>query len=338
MIDHPDKQYTATILDIIKFGAKIGYVGPKQRILSQNLPTAQNAPDVLTMDLETQLAYDRVTRLDTILEWFISSPLGLVPKSNGKWRRIHHLSYPLGKSVNCHIKEKYGALEYTSFDEAVALVIRIGRGAILIKKDLADAFRHIPVAESDWLLLGFSWEEVYFMERFLPFGLQTSPYLFDLFAKGLNWMLMNAGWQTLHYLDDFLGVLESNILADKYEIFFSKLCRKLGFRINKSKNIQGTLANFLGIEIDTMAMEAQLPADKLLKARTWVKTILQQTEISQDELQSLLGFLSFAAKVIVPGRIFLWGLFDTLRVYHRVYHLNAGMKADLKWWDEFLPQ
>lgn len=35
--NHPNKQYTATLLDIIKFGAKIGYIGPKQRILSKNL-------------------------------------------------------------------------------------------------------------------------------------------------------------------------------------------------------------------------------------------------------------------------------------------------------------
>ena len=30
------------------------------------------------------------------------------------------------------------------------------------------------------------------MERFLPFGLRTSPFLFDIFAKGLNWMMINC--------------------------------------------------------------------------------------------------------------------------------------------------
>ena len=329
MRNHPDKQYKATILDIIKFGVKIGYNGPKQRILSPNLPTAKDAPEVLTMDLETQLAYNCVTRLDAIPEWFISSPLGLVPKSNGKWRRIYHLSHPHGKSVNCNIKEKYGALKYTNIDEAIELVIKIGRGAILIKKDLADAFRHILVAESDWWLLGFAWEGVYFVERFLSFGLRTLPYLFDLFAKGLNWILLKAEWEALHYLDNFLSVVEDNAQADRYEKCFSALCQKLGFNINKSKTIRGTRAKFLGIEIDTLAMEARLPVDKLTKAKAWVETVLQQTQISRDEQHSLLGFLSFAAKVVVPGRIFLRRLFNALSTYHRVYHLNASMKADL---------
>ena len=151
-------------------------------------------------------------------------------------------------------------------------------------------------------------------------------------------MLMNAGWEALHYLDDFLSVLEDNTRADEYERFFSALCQKLGFNINESKNIRGTHAEFLGIEIDTLAMEARLPIDKLTKAKTWVKTVLQQTQISRNELQSLLGFLSFAAKVVVPGRIFLRRLFNALSIHHQVYHLNADMKADLRWWDEFLPQ
>lgn len=56
--DYPNKQYKATILAIIKFGVKIGYIGPKQLILSQNLPTANEASDVLTKDLETQIAHD----------------------------------------------------------------------------------------------------------------------------------------------------------------------------------------------------------------------------------------------------------------------------------------
>lgn len=109
------------------------------------------------------------------------------------------------------------------------------------------------------------------------------------------------------------------------------MCAKLGMKINEKKNICDTRAEFLGIKIDTIAMEARLPADKLQKAKTWVKTVLQQKQITRDDLRSLLGFLSFAAKVVIPGRIFLRRLFDSLSKYQRVYHLNAEMRADLIW-------
>lgn len=101
------------------------------KILSDNLPGANDAPTVLSKDLEEQITHNRVTKLDVIPEHFISSPLGLEPKPNGKWRRIHHLSHPRGRSVNCHIPIEYGSLESTSVDEAIATLLNIGKGAIL---------------------------------------------------------------------------------------------------------------------------------------------------------------------------------------------------------------
>lgn len=84
MKDHLDQQYKAVLLDIIKYGAKIGYAGPKQFILSQNLPTANDAPDVLAKDLQTQIEFDRVTQIQNLPEFFISSPLELALKSDRK--------------------------------------------------------------------------------------------------------------------------------------------------------------------------------------------------------------------------------------------------------------
>lgn len=106
LTDYSDKIYTAVILDIIRYRAKIGYTGPKQRILNENLPTANKAPDLITEDLQTQIRLDRVTQVDTenLLASLICSPLDLVEKATkGKWRRIHHLLHLQGKSVNCYI-------------------------------------------------------------------------------------------------------------------------------------------------------------------------------------------------------------------------------------------
>ena len=71
------------------------------------------------------------------------------------------------------------------------MVAAAGRGtlAILIKSDLADAFRHIPVASDDHWLLGFCCDGAYRTDIFLPFGLRTSPLIFDLCSKGLHFLL-----------------------------------------------------------------------------------------------------------------------------------------------------
>ena len=93
-------------------------------------------------DLEKQLAHYRLRLVDSSFESpYVCSPLGLVSKHDGGWRRIHDLSFPHGDSVNDGIPHEWGALEYTTYDDAVAALMAQGTGALFVKRDLKDAFR-----------------------------------------------------------------------------------------------------------------------------------------------------------------------------------------------------
>lgn len=94
----------------------------------------------------------------------------------------------------------------------------------------------------------------------------------------------------------------------------------------------------MGIALDIIAMEARLPPAKLKRAQDWVEKALAQRAITREDLQSLLGFLSFAAKVVVPGRAFMRRLFIALQEFKRIYHISMEMRADLNWWASFLPK
>ena len=207
-----------------------------------------------------------------------------------------------------------------------------------MKRDLKDAFCHIPVATSDQWLLGFYCDGCYWIERYLPFGLRTAPFLFDLFAKALNWILISVlGWTIiLHYLDDFFAILSFTDDAIAYSQQFDDLCAQLGLSVNHSKDIMGTIADFLGIEFISNLMQARLPPDKLARARNTTKDLLNRATIPHQALESAVGFLSFAAKVVVPGRAFLRRLFDALRTPTAVHRITTDMKADLLWWNTFL--
>ena len=98
----------------------------------------------------------------------------------------------------------------------------------------------------------------------------------------------------------------------------------------------GTIADFLGIEFDYNLMQARLPTDKLARARNTAKDLLNKATISHQELESAVGFLSFAAKVVIPGRAFLRRLFDALSKPATVHRITSDMKADLRWWHTFL--
>ena len=238
--EHPDSCFVNAILRIIKRGTRIGYIGPPRFSISKNHSSVNEAPEILTADVSKQLAAERLVVLSSPLpEAYICSPLGLVPKSNGGWRRIHDLSFPKGISVNDFIPGDWGALEYATFDEAIEALLIQGRGAVLLKEDLADAFRHIPVASCDRWLLGFQWSDVFYMEAFLPFGLRTAPFLFDLFAKALHFILIHVlGWSiVLHYLDDFFTIFPPGTDPKPRMAEWAALYLLLGLHTNAAKEV-----------------------------------------------------------------------------------------------------
>ena len=151
-------------------------------------------------------------------------------------------------------------------------------------------------------------------------------------------MLLIARWLLLHYLDDFIAFLAPDIDPAPYKDYFDFLCKTLGISNNEKKKKRGQVVVFLGIELDSLLMEARLPSDKLDKAKLWVTRILSYDVIEYDDLQSLTGFLSFATKVVGPSHVFLCHLFDALAHCQRHIRLCSQIKADLEWWKYFLPR
>ena len=81
----------------------------------------------------------------------------------------------------------------------------------MMKRDLKAAFRMIPVCTEDQWLLIFEWGENYYQELFLPFGLRTALFIFNLFGEAFQWILQRKySWVLKRYLDDFLLVLVGN--------------------------------------------------------------------------------------------------------------------------------
>jgi len=83
--------------------------------------------------------------------------MGAVPKKRSmplKWRVINDLSWPAGHSVNDGIPKELFSCSYDTMDMAIIHLKRAGKGALMSKLSLSDAFRHILVHPDDWELLG----------------------------------------------------------------------------------------------------------------------------------------------------------------------------------------
>jgi len=204
---------------------------------------------------------------------------------------------------------------------------------------LINIFCHVLIATSDHWLLNFFWEDKYWIDRFLFFDLRTSSYLFNLFAKDLCWMLIVIlQWDSIiHYLNDFL-VIQANIIeAHKYESDFNDLCTQLEFSVNLKKNLINITCIFLSIELDLINIMTHLSSDKHQKTIQLINSTLTKSFLSYKKLQTLLNFLSFAAKIVVSERVFLRWLFNDLIIIKlRKQRINYSMQQDLLWWKTFL--
>jgi hypothetical protein len=250
-------------------------------------------------------------------------------------------------TVNGNIPEEYGTLRYSTMDDVVAILSRppYGPGSILVKRDLEDAFRHIPVSPLDWPLLGFHWDSTYYADCFLPFGLRAAPYIFNLFAEAFHWILGRAlapfSTEVVHYLDDFLFVSPPTTDWTALDAVISATADTLGLSIKEKKNRQGTVVDFCGLEVDTALYVVRLPTEKKDKALSLLKPYVtsETSSICLTELQSLTGFLAFASYVVPLGRTF------TRRLYNMLFHFPQGQPnlrrrissealKDIHWWYE----
>ena len=178
-----------------------------------------------------------------------------MPKLDGTFRRIYNLSSPKprrGLSVNAAISEAYSTLTYSTVDDILALILLAGRGAVILKRDLKDAFRNIPVAITDQRLLGFKWEKTVYTECCLPFGLSTAPFLFNLFTEALYWVLKRRLYPIItffalvYYLDNFIFILRLGTSYTLVVYVYNFTIILLGFPPNATKDSCGMVLDVLG--------------------------------------------------------------------------------------------
>jgi len=320
--EYPDPGLISAVLGICKFGARIGYERDHYAVtIYANLAMAVHDSDLMTADIEAEWKKGRLEKfdnLDALRDHYTASPLGLTDKADGSKRRIHHLAYPAEDtaSINSGIPDHYGTITYSTIDDAMKAIQKYGRNCQLVEHDFESAFRHIPVSPLDVPLLGFEWQSTYCAERFLPFGLQTAPYLFNIFAEVFHWILneelrKNAlAADVIHYLDDFLIVLPATQSPAHGGAIFATTCHALGLSIKESKNEEGKVASFGGVELYTGRMVVRLPSKKLEKARAIVSKAMEMTSFLLLDLQKITGYLNFIAIVVPLGRTFLRRLYN----------------------------
>ena len=156
-------------------------------------------------------------------------------------------------------------------------------------------------------------------------------------------MVQRGATNTFNYIDDFITVgtpLTSE--CERNPRVMHEICTEVGLPYEPEKDEgPASTITFLGIEIDSTALELRLPTDKLGRLRTELGQWRGRKGCKKRELLSLIGSLSHACKVVRAGRSFLRRLIDLSTIAKHINHfirINREARLDIEWWFQFCEQ
>jgi len=261
-------------------------------------------------------------------------PLGAVPKGNGGIRVIHDHSVPVGLGLNEH--QVYARLSYDTLESALPFVVP---RVFMARLDISSYYRHFPIHPSQWRLQCFKWDGQLYVDSRLQFGARSAPEIAHRFTMFIKRVLYANGFRGLCcVMDDFLFLHSSREVCRVMLAVAIALLQDLGFVVNLRPGKTDEPAHvqkFLGVIVNSARMSLSLPADKLEATLSAVSSMLARRSCKVRLLQSLLGRLQWASRVVYGGKAFMRSLSDGLvGAGHPGHHvsISAGMKADLRWW------
>ena len=152
----PDQAFAEYIIRGIREGFRIGFnYRLNLRSRSKNMSSTKENPKVVQAYIDVEKDAGRLLPVQPNPHLPQSkcqiSPFGVIPKryQPGKWRLIVDLSSPENTSVNDGIDARLCSLDYPIVHDAAKTIRALGKGDLLAKLDLKNAYRVVPVNPQD---------------------------------------------------------------------------------------------------------------------------------------------------------------------------------------------
>jgi Reverse transcriptase (RNA-dependent DNA polymerase) len=345
-MSHPNKTFTTFLLSGLREGFDTGISKlPEKSFECQNLRSAIRDPVSVSSLVNEELlkGYLIGPYSKPPFDHYRINPIGIVEsKYSLKKRLIVDLSAPYNNtdhpSLNSLIDKETYSLSYVTVDDAIKRIQELGSASWMNKTDIQDAFKLLPINPSLWPFYGIKWNQQYYFFVRLPFGSRSSPKLFDMLSEAIVWIAEhNYGiTKMLHLLDDFFVVDSTEEDGWRTKALLTLLFSRIKVPLSEKKTVGPVqVIEYLGIILDSQRMEARLPVEKLSRIIQMIKSLLNRRKCKKRELLSVLGHMSFASRVVVPGRSFVHYLFN-LTTYVRSLEshvtFNRQSQLELEMW------
>ncbi|KAE8181627.1 hypothetical protein CF336_g8852, partial [Tilletia laevis] len=253
--------------------------------------------------------YDRA-RVESEIGPFQTSPLGLLPKSNGSWRLVQDLSYPRDRSydsINKFIISDEFLTTWDNVSEVFAAMLELGSGVEGATFDAMEAFRGILPSRSQLPGLVIQLQEwVFYIDFFLPFGLVSATGVWGRVADCVKAIIMARLLRRVRifrWVDDFLVLrLDPSVTAE--EVIAAT--EGLNFPWNRAKTVDFCpCPKYVGWVFNISDRKVILPRDKAEKYIARARAVKEAENVQLPELLQLHGSLQHVAFVARDLRPFL---------------------------------
>lgn len=241
------------------------------------------------------LLQQKVLEIPSRVHYSFISRMFLVPKPSGGIRQIFDL-----RGLNEHVKvTKFSLLSQVQIPDFLQ------PGDWMVKIDLAQAYFHVPIAESHRNLLRLVYKGTLYQMTCLPFGLSSAPHIFATITNWIAEILRARGVRVIVYLDDFLLASQNRANLSLQTAEALGILRHLGWFIKDEKCILEPCQEmeYLGLVWNTLTGQIQLPLNKIRSIQEILKKVESERSCTLKLLQSLLGHLNFANLAVYRGRL-----------------------------------
>jgi hypothetical protein len=147
-----------------------------------------------------------------------------------------------------------------------------------------------------------------YLDGYLQFGMMNACEVFNRIGCAIVRMMMRRGYKCLVvYVDDFIIICDTEAMAWYVYWTLRLLLHKLGFQVNSKPHKcvpPCQVLEFLGIELDSVLMQARLSQSKLQATLTLVRQALSSSSTTRKNLDTLNGKLTGFAKSSMGAGLF----------------------------------
>ena len=356
--DHPDRVLVDNVLRGLREGFCVGYT--KERTTQHCPPRNYSDEDFLQIkeEFDTEVSKGRMqgpfTELPTTgpFSYTRTNPTFLIPKkATDKLRRIDHLSFPEGSSINDGIDKNEFPVNFTDVTKLTDAVLDHPKDTLVSLLDIEDAYRNIPLNPVDVGLFCQCIRNIFYLQLFMCFGGTSFCGIFDTFTMLIIWIILH--WATPPGFPN-LGITHIEGILDDFTCFHSIfgsiykpfanlellhiifILIDLGLPIKWSK-LQLPSVSFLsiGLEWNTVSQTITIPGDKIIRYLKNLKCVQTSIQFSYERphittiprLRSILGQLVYISNIVYVGRTRLFYLFRCLRAAEKRARDELGPPA-----------